>query len=80
MTAGQVCLLSVIDDEVKEWKPSRPTWGLGPELKQNLASGYIEQCNQRGVAALGIMVMACLEFALLTSAIMVESQGGSQFH
>lgn len=26
------------------------------------------------------MVMARLEFAFLTSAVMVESQGGAQFH
>ncbi|KEQ65910.1 uncharacterized protein M437DRAFT_41698, partial [Aureobasidium melanogenum CBS 110374] len=48
VTAGQVCLLLVVDDEVKEWEPSRRTRGLGPELKQNPASEYIEQCKQRG--------------------------------
>ncbi|THY76101.1 hypothetical protein D6C87_05410 [Aureobasidium pullulans] len=68
MTAGQVCLLLVTNDEVKEWN-SRPTRGLGPELKRN-----------RTLGRLGFMVMARLEFASLTRAVMAESQCGSQFH
>ncbi|KEQ92945.1 hypothetical protein AUEXF2481DRAFT_366853 [Aureobasidium subglaciale EXF-2481] len=47
MTAGQVCLLLVANDEVKEWD-SRSTRGLGPGLKRNRKPGYIEQCKQRG--------------------------------
>lgn len=77
MTAGQVCLLLVTNDEVKEWN-SRPTRGLGPELKRNRTLGY--ECTMQPKRRLGFMVMARLEFAFLTRAVMAESQCGSQFH
>ncbi|THY90246.1 hypothetical protein D6C95_06632 [Aureobasidium pullulans] len=46
MTAGQVCLLLVTNDEVKEWN-SRPTRGLGPELKRNRTLGVRPSYTRR---------------------------------